>query len=90
MVSGGAQKLVALTDMCGMEDGQADSQWAAQMNEVMYVSHSHTCQVQSSPHGSLKEAEHACGPRAPYLVCPFCAEVPRKPIKKDKHVQLHI
>lgn len=26
----------------------------------------------------------------PYLVRPLCGEIPRKPNKKDKHVQMHV
>ena len=91
MVLGGAHNLVALTDMCGMGDGQTvSSQQAAQMNEIIYVGHSHAHQVQSSPYGGQEAAKDACGRRVPYLVCPFCGEIPRKPIRKDKHVQLHV
>ena len=44
------------------------------------------CWAQSAPLGN-SEVKDARRQRAAYLVGPFCREIPRKPTKKDKHVQ---
>lgn len=68
-----------------------DSQQAAPMGEVVYVSRSHTLPGPELPLSwELRRSQGYPRTEGPYLVCPFCGEIPRKPIKKDKRGQVHV
>ena len=87
-VQGDTQNLVALTDVCRMEDGQSAG-CPDEMRSCLRVSQPTLPGPELTAWGAVKKLKTP-RQRAAYLVGPLCCEIPRKAMKEDKHVQPHV